>query len=473
MIFSQHRLRSIAFAAIAALAACSELDPLGPDDTVPPGSATITADITTNRLFQVETTYTISGFINVANGETLTIEPGTKILGDFEVPGSSLFVLRGAKIIAAGTAEQPIVFTSERTSGRQAGDWGGLIIVGNGVINRADPTILEGTGTNATTNPQVNYGGGTNNADNSGELRYVRVEFAGYATAADQELNSFTFAAVGSGTQLSHLQSLYGLDDSFEWFGGAVDAKYLVSYEAGDDHFDASEGFTGRNQFLIAFQSIRPEARAAAGSASTDPQGIENDGCNGANCLAGQNSLPRTDAMFANFTLVGTGPGVVDGTSGGIGLMLRRGAAGYYVNGIVSRWPRAAFSLRDQSTVDRVTDGSLVIRNIFVAENGPTFQAASGSTIQGTVDLTAAAIEVGPSAATTESFLIGIPASPTTASLDFSLAAAAAPRAGGTGAFTGDIATKAGSNVTGTTYRGAADPNGAKWWAGWTNYARN
>jgi hypothetical protein len=460
--------------ALAILAlGCSELDPLGPDDTVPPGDATITADITANRLFQAETTYTLSGFIKVANGATLTIEPGTKIVGDFEVPGSSLFVLRGAKINAVGTAELPIVFTSERSSGRQAGDWGGLIIVGNGIINRADPTILEGTGTNATTNPQVNYGGGTNNADDSGELRYVRVEFAGYATAADAELNSFTFAAVGSGTRLSFLQSLYGLDDSFEWFGGAVDGRNLVSYEAGDDHFDASEGYTGRNQFLIAFQSIRPDARPAAGSPSTDPQGFENDGCSGANCLSGQNSTPRTDAMFANFTFVGTGPGVVDGTSGGIGLMLRRGTTGHYVNGIIARWPRAAISVRDQTTIDRVADGSLLIRNVYLAENGPTFQATSGSNIQGTVDLGTASIEVAAGGITTSSLFTSFAATPTTATLDWSLSPTAAARTGGTGAFTGALATKAGSAVAGTTYRGASDPNGAKWWTGWTNYARN
>src|SRR5687768_9614853 len=148
----------------AAIVGCADGDPLGPiGGGIEPGDATITTDITANRTFYADTTYTLSGFIKVASGATLTIQAGTKIIGDFEVPGSSLFVLRGAKIIAIGTAENPIVFTSERTSGRQAGDWGGLIIVGNGVINRADPTILEGTGTNATTNPQVNYGGGTNN----------------------------------------------------------------------------------------------------------------------------------------------------------------------------------------------------------------------------------------------------------------------------------------------------------------------
>ena len=473
---SSLRLYSLASMAIlaAAIVACADGDPLGPiGGGIEPGDATINADITTSRTLYADTTYTLSGFIKVANNSTLTIQAGTKIIGDFEVPGSSLFVLRGSKIIAIGTAEDPIVFTSERTSGRQAGDWGGLIIVGNGILSRGDPTILEGTGT-GTSNPQVNYAGGTNNADDSGELRYVRVEFAGYATAPEQELNSFTFAAVGSATRFSYLESLYGLDDSFEWFGGAVDAKYLVSYEAGDDHFDAAEGFVGRNQFLIAFQSIRPDARPAAGSASGDPQGIENDGCNGANCQNGQNSVPRTNPMFANFTLVGTGTGVVDATSGGIGMMLRRGTAGAYVNGIVARWPRAAISLRDQPTIDRANDGSLSLKNLYLAENGPTFQAASGTTVQGTLDLTANNIEVAAAATTAASIFTSLPATPASASnLDWALAAGVAPRTGGTGAFTGALATQAGTFVTGTAYRGAADPAGVKWWAGWTNYARN
>ena len=192
----------------------------------------------------------------MANGAVLTIQPGTRIEGDVGTLGSSLFVLRGAQIVANGTAAFPIVFTSSQAAGtRQPGDWGGLIIVGNGLINRADPTNLEGTGTDRVTNPLLNYAGGTDNASSSGTLRYVRVEFAGFGPAADQELNSFTFAAVGSGTTMEYLQSLSGLDDAFEWFGGAVDGKYLVSYESGDDHFDMSEGYVGRLQYLIAFQS--------------------------------------------------------------------------------------------------------------------------------------------------------------------------------------------------------------------------
>lgn len=466
--------RFSALSLILVAASCSGSDdPIDPIVTPQPGSSTITTNITANRTFHSDTTYTLSGFIQVANGATLTIQPGTRIIGDFDVVGSSLFVLRGARINALGTADRPIVFTSERTSGRQAGDWGGLIIVGNGIVNRGDPTIIEGTGTSAA-NPALNYAGGTNNADNSGTLAYVRVEFAGYGTAPDQELNSITLAAVGSGTQVSFLQALYGLDDSFEWFGGAVDGKNFVSYEAGDDHFDMSEGYSGRLQFMIAYQSVVPTARAAAGSPSTDPQGFENDGCAGANCTAGQNSLPRTDPLVANFTVVGTGTGVVDATSGGIGMMLRRGTAGSYVNGIVARWPRAAISLRDQSTVDRVTDGSLVLRNLYLVQNGATFQAASGSTVQGSVDLTTNNIEVAAGTTTAASIFTALPGNPATAAdLDWSLAAGVAPRTGGTGAFTGALSTKAGAFVSGTAYRGAADPSGAKWWTGWTNYARN
>lgn len=437
-----------------------------------PRAAVISSDITTNRTLFADTVYTLRGFVKVANGATLTIQPGTVIQGDYETVGSSLFILRGARIDARGTAERPIVFTSSRPAGqRMPGDWGGLVIIGNGVINRGSPVILEGTGT-GTSNPQQDYSGGTNNADNSGILSYVRVEFAGYATAPDAELNAFTFAAVGSGTQMDHLQSLAGLDDSFEFFGGAVDSRYLVSYESGDDHFDISEGHTGRHQFLIAYQSKVLQPRPSAGNVSNDPQGIENDGCAGANCLSGQDSQPLNAPLLANFTLVGTGTGVVDATSGGVGMMLRRGTGGQYVNGIVARWPRAAISLRDATTRARIDSGDLLLRNLLLADNGAVFQAASGSTVQSTVDLTASAIEQAQVAAA--SLFASLPSTPTgVAQFDWTPSAGSAARTGGLSAFAGALAQKAGTFVTGTAYRGAADPNGAKWWQGWTSYASN
>jgi hypothetical protein len=440
--------------------------------TPAPGArvATINADITADRTLYADTLYTISGFVHVTAPATLTIQPGTVIQGDYNTLGSSLFVLRGAKIDAVGTAEAPIVFTSSRPVGqRQPGDWGGLIIVGNARVNRTAPVILEGTNTGAE-NPAVDYAGGTDDADNSGELRYVRVEFAGYAPATDAELNAFTFAAVGSGTRLSYLQALSGLDDHYEWFGGSVDATNLVSYESGDDHFDMSEGFSGRLQHLIAYQTRVLVPRTGAGSVSSDPQGIENDGCNGANCANGQDSEPLTLPLVANFTLVGTGPGVVDGTSGGNGMVLRRGTAGYYVNGVLARWPKAALSLRDATTEAHATAGELQVRNVLAAATPVIFETGSG---RFEIDPAASAIEL--STATVADIFTNLPSNPTAVEqLDWTPETGSPAATGGLAAFDGPLAAKAGATVAGTSYRGAAEPTGAtKWWAGWTTYADN
>jgi len=430
----------------------------------------VTQNITTNTTWTSDKVWLLQGFIKVTNGATLTIEAGTTIKGDFNTLGSSLFILRGARIQASGTEAAPIIFTSSQPAGqRLAGDWGGVIIVGDGIINRGSPVILEGTGTSAA-NPQVDYSGGTNNADNSGTLRYVRIEFAGFGAAPNVELNTLTLAAVGSGTTLDHIQAMHGLDDSFEWFGGAVDSKYLVSYNPGDDHFDASEGYIGRNQFLIAFQNARVVPRPP-GILATDPQGMENDGCAGANCLNGELSQPLTLPMFANFTLVGVPSTVTPTSSGDIGMMIRRGVGGYYINGVVTRWSRAGISLRDQTTLDRITAGDLILNNIYVSEVGAVFQPQTGSTVQGTLNQTTNNIE--SSAALASTLFTGLPASPTATTLDWTPAVGSPIRTGGLATLTGALSVKAGGFVTGTSYRGAVDPNGAKWWQGWTNYAIN
>jgi hypothetical protein len=427
------------------------------------GSATIDANITASRTLFADTTYQISGFIQVLNGATLTIEPGTRIVGDFDTPGSSLFITRGARIVANGTAQNPIVFTSERAVGqRQPGDWGGLIMIGNAPINRTGQVIIEGTGTGAS-NPAQVYSGGTNAADNSGSLRYVRVEFAGFATATDAELNTFTFAALGSGTQMEYLQALGGLDDAFEWFGGTADAKYLLSYETGDDHFDMSEGFSGRLQYVVGLQSTVLAPRPAAGSPSSDPQGIENDGCAGAGCVDGQNSAPFTTPVVANFTLVGAGPGVVP-AGGGIGMMIRRGTGGFYVNGIVARWPNSAIAIRDDATNARLTEGNLLFRNILQVENSRLFETG---TARFAVDTTANQIFSAPGTAASLFTAFG------GTTYDWTPSTNSPARTGGLTTFSGTLQQRAGTVVTGTAYRGAADPAGAKWWQGWSVYARN
>lgn len=483
-------------AALTLPAACTsdDGDPTGPVPPPPPaGAAIISGDIVASRTLSRDTTYTLRGFVHVKAPAVLTIEPGTTIKGDYDTQGSSLFILPGARINAVGTATMPIVFTSSRPVGQRApGDWGGLAIIGKGIISRGGTVDLDGTGTVTTGEPSgqnyaVAYSGGSDNADNSGELRYVRVEYAGYAIAPGAELNSFTFAAVGSGTKASYLQALQGLDDSFEWFGGAMDADHLVSYDSGDDHFDMSEGYQGRLQFLIAFQdTLLTPSRASAGGASGDPTGIENDGCaapSGATpCPDGFDATPYTTPVVANFTLVGS-----PHASAGIGMVLRRGTGGHYVNGLIARWPRAGISLRDSATIRRagstttpdLATADLAVRNVLVAESPVLLETGSGRVF---LDDTANAL-TRSTTATLATLFAGIPsnasAATTAASFDWTPAAGSPAASGGFAMFSGKLATRVAAplasgngTVAGTAYLGAAAPGGTKWWAGWTAYAQ-
>jgi hypothetical protein len=445
----------------------------------------VTADITTSTTWYADTTYTLKAFIHVTNGATLTIQPGTTIKGDEQ---SALFILRGAKITAVGRADAPIVLTSSKAVGsRRAGDWGGLIIIGNATTNKttANPEV-EGTGTDGTAvvsgkNYTLTYGGGNNDADNSGELKYVRVEFAGFAPRANQELNSFTFAAVGSGTKLSYLQAVYGLDDAFEFFGGTATATNLVSYETGDDHFDMSEGFRGRLQHIIALQTTTVNINPPPARTWPVIQGIENDGCDGAGCNNGHDSAPFNTPLVANFTLIGTGDVNLSGSSGGFGMVLRRGTGGYYVNGLVARWPRAALSIRDQATYNRagatatpdLSTADLALRNVLISESANTFDAAAG---RFSFDLAGNAITIaaGVTSALFTTFPAQVTDATTAAAFDWTPPGASALAVGGLAAFTGKLQTAAlvAPAVAGTTFMGAAQPGGAKWWAGWTTYLR-
>ncbi len=460
-------------------------------------TVTLSGSIAANRTLTPDTNYVLRGFVYVNSGATLTINAGTKIVGDTTALGSALFVLRGARIVANGTEAAPVVFTSQRSVGnRSPGDWGGLIIVGNGRANRTGNIIVEGSNGSVVGANQAGtiYTGGTVDTDNSGTLRYVRVEFAGYATLTDAELNSFTFAAVGSGTTVEYVQALAGLDDNFEWFGGAVNGKYLVSYEAGDDHFDGSEGYRGLNQFMIGLQTTFLTPRPGAGAVSTDPQGFEIDGCNGGGCVApsGANaqSSGRDDGLynmnvFANFTMIGTPTGVTVPGSGGVGAVLRRGTGGYYLNGVLARWPRAGISLRDSTSNNRFQVDSLIVRNLYFAENGvlaagANFDVASATNFGTESAFTAknSNIVVGASTVTAASLFTNLPTvsgTTTGANFDWSPAASSPIATGGLSSFTADprIAARVGAFITPTAYRGAAAPGGAKWWANWTSYARN
>jgi hypothetical protein len=449
-------------------------------------AATISTDITASRTLYADTAYLLQGFIHVANGATVTIQPGTVIKGDYSTLGSSLMIMRGAKIQAVGTADAPIVFTSSRAAGsRQPGDWGGLLLVGNAVDNRSGQVAVEGTGTDGTAvvggkNYTVIYNGGTTQTDNSGTLSYVRVEFGGFAPLQDQEFNSFTFCAIGSGTRGSYLESLDGLDDSFEWFGGAMDTDHLIAFETADDMIDQSEGHSGRLQFYIGINTTQLTPRTGAGFYSVDLEGIENDGCNGTGCDLGFDSAPFTIPLISNFTLIGCGLQSCMGAGGGHGMMLRRGTGGYYINGIIARFPADGVSLRDASTYTRggstatpSTSADLQIRNVLFVETPKLFQDPSAT--QFALDATANNLTL--SATPIASILTLIPAVGAApagiSSFDFTPVAGSAAASGGLSTFTGAIATKAGTFVTPTTYLGAVAPGGTKWWTGWTAYYRN
>jgi hypothetical protein len=428
--------------------------------------ATLSGNITEDRTLYADTLYTLSGYVKVGNGKTITIQPGTTIVGDAAVPGSSLWILRGSRIDAQGTADAPIVFTSSHPAGeRRPGDWGGIILIGNGIINRSGTVLTEGP--QGITEP---YSGGTDNADNSGILRYVRIEFAGYdvSNGAGQELNSLSLYAIGSGTTLEFVQSLAGLDDSFEWWGGAVDGRNLVSYESGDDHFDWTEGYRGRNQFLIAFQSVRLDPAPGTGTQSTDPEGFEADGCNGTGCDLGFASQPFSRPVFANFTIVGPGTATPLTGSGDLGAVLRRGTGGYLTNGIIARWQRQGISVRDPETNTMLSTDSLNVVNLLLAENATNYDPVGTNFGQETVFATDNHVQAAGTAASLFTSL-------TAPGLDWTPAGgSAAATGGGVVVIPGDYtASFFGGTLSNTTYFGAADPAGAKWWEGWTNYATN
>jgi hypothetical protein len=305
--------------------------------------------------------YLIKGQTFVRNGKILTIEPGTIIKGDKATKGT-LVIDRGGKIEANGTASQPIVMTSNLPAGsRDRGDWGGLVILGNAPVNQVNPEI-EGI------TPAVVFGG-TNAADNSGTLKYVRVEYAGIELTPNNETNSITLGGVGSGTTMEHCQVTYGGDDGFEWFGGTVNGKYLISFASWDDSFDVDFGYTGKNQFGL-------EVRY--------PSYADQSGSNSFECDNGPNdnvTTLLTEGVFSNFTCIG--PKATNAQSINANyqhsLDLRRRTAVTIANSVFIGYPRG-LRMNQQSVYDNYAAGTgKLLNNIMVAPT-TTFSVGTGMT---------------------------------------------------------------------------------------------
>jgi hypothetical protein len=340
----------------------------------------VSGNITTDTHWTADKIYRLNGFVRIGKDEkaagttvgvptisataTLTIDAGTVIYGKVGAPGGALIVQRGSKIMAVGTADQPIVFTSEKApTQRKSGDWSGVVICGKG-INNIHGSLS--TGTDGIEELEGGYGGfhgnGANSAadDNSGKLQYVRIEYGGYPINPNQELNGITFGSVGNGTTLDHIQVSYSNDDSFEWFGGTVNAKNLIAYKSLDDDFDTDNGFSGHVQFGIAIR---------------DSNIADQSGSNGFECdndATGTSNTPITAAQFSNMTIIGGKQAfnTVINLQFQNGAQIRRNAQEDIGNSIIVAMPNGIFidnALGTPGTVANANAGSLVISKNIIA----------------------------------------------------------------------------------------------------------
>ncbi|WP_100610261.1 hypothetical protein [Confluentibacter lentus] len=305
--------------------------------------------------------YLLVGQVFVRENQVLTIEPGTTIFGDKGTKGT-LVIDRGGKIMAEGTANEPIVFTSALAQGsRDRGDWGGIVILGRANTNQADP-VIEGI------TPTVVFGG-TNDADDSGVLKYVRVEFAGIELTPNNETNSITLGGVGSGTVMDYCQVSFGGDDGFEWFGGSVNSKYLITFGMWDDSFDVDYGFTGKVQFGLDIRYGSYADQSGSNIFETD---------NGPNDNL---TTLLTTGVFSNIT--GIGPRLTNSQSinGNYqhALDLRRRTALTIANSVFVGMPRG-IRMNQQSVYDNYNNNTGALLNNIMVAPATTYSVGSGMT---------------------------------------------------------------------------------------------
>lgn len=319
----------------------------------------LSGKINADRTLSAANTYKLRGIVYLVDGATLTIEPGTRIEGEKATRGA-LIVTRGTKIIANGTKEKPIVFTSDAAT-PASGDWGGIVMLGRAKTNNSFNGVagvgeIEG---GVNTGDGLGLYGGADDADNSGVLKYVRIEYAGYAFLPDKELNSLTLGGVGSGTVIDNVQVSYALDDAFEFFGGTVNATHLIAYKTLDDDFDTDNGYRGKVQFGIVMRdSIRADISKV--------EGFESD--NDAN---GSTLTPQTAPTFSNMTIIG--PRATTSNVGNslflAGAQIRRNSSMSLFNSIIMGWPTGILidASKGTPTDNNINSGTLAIQNTIIS----------------------------------------------------------------------------------------------------------
>ena len=344
--------------------------------------------------------YLLTSTCVVRSGGKLIIPAGTVIRGAADLTATpKLYALitveRGGMIEVNGTTTNPVVMTSNKAAGsRDRGDWGGLVLCGKAVNNQGLDVQLEGFNNVAVDNTLGKFGG-TDDADNSGVVKYVRIEFAGLAFEPNKEVNSLTMGSVGSKTEIEGVQCSFGNDDAFEWFGGTVSCKKLIAYKTTDDDFDTDFGYRGAVQFGIA---VRDTAyfdlswNATSGASTSETFESDND-------AAGSGKLPLTSALFSNITCVGPVP--LDKTYNDLtatqkgafrrGARIRRNSRLSIVNSVFMGYRN--FIMFDGDSVlvasgvksGSISETSNVLRNNFIANTAAA--SAAGATNTGLAEV--------------------------------------------------------------------------------------
>ena len=308
-----------------------------------PTSTTLSGNITSTTTLTSDKEWVLKGYVYVTDGAKLIIQPGTTIISDISEKGA-LCIERGAQIIAEGTATKPIVFTSGKIAGeRTPGDWGGIVILGRAKTNRtSEPTIEGGIG---------RAFGGTNDLDNSGILKYVRIEYAGIAAMPNSEINALTLGGVGSGTTIENVQTIYANDDAFEFFGGTVNAKNLYAYGTADDDFDFDFGYRGKVSYSVS---------------KRDPQFVDNgDAGNGIECDndgTGSTAEPFTHPILDNMILVGPND-VASLPNHNLAMRWRRATQFEVYNSTIIGYMKGGFSMESNETAQFYKDGVSKFQN--------------------------------------------------------------------------------------------------------------
>ena len=485
------RLFTVGLAVFVLASSCRKVEVDGVTTTTTPGgtdeNTILEGRITANRTLKAAYTYKLRGLVYVTSGAILTIEPGTKIVGENGKNGG-LIITRSSKIIADGTADKPIVFTSEAATPKR-GDWAGVVLLGNAPTNSsfngaAGIGEIEGGINNSDGLGLYGLGLSSNVTDNSGILRYVRIEYAGYAFLPDKEINGLTFGGVGNGTVVDYVQVSYANDDSFEWFGGTVNCKHLIAYRGLDDDFDTDNGFSGLVQFGIGLRdsAIADISKSEAFECDNDANG--SDLKTTVTPITGTNGVTiapvRTSAVFSNMTVLG--PKVTAATVGNslflAGAQLRRNCEQSIVNSLIMGWSDGTLNglLIDASkgipTDNNLSpNGGLNFQNNIITgatanavKYAPSSTAATGAT---TASITAWVNTAGyANTMLVNNTDAGLTAPFNYTTPDFNPSAASVPAATGA-TFTN--AKLVNSFFTPVAYKGACAV-GDTWWKNWTKY---